>query len=92
VTGEAGWNDGRRAASIVIRHVGSQFEDDLNQQRLRPATTVDAFLAWPLTNHIQLVARGENLFDATVMAGIDEGTVERATPRTFWIGLRFGDF
>jgi outer membrane receptor protein involved in Fe transport len=92
VTGEAGWNDGRRAASIVIRHVGSQFEDDLNQQRLRPATTVDAFLAWPLTNRIQLVARGENLFDATVMAGIDEGTVERATPRTFWIGLRFGDF
>ena len=92
VTGEVGWHDRGRAASIVVRHVGSQFEDDLNRQRLRPATTVDAFLAWPLTSRIQLVARGENLFDATVMAGIDEGTIERATPRTFWIGLRFGDF
>ena len=37
----------------------------------------------------QLDARGENLFDKLVMAGINgDGSIERATPRTLWIGLR----
>jgi vitamin B12 transporter len=92
LTGELGWHDGRRAASLQVRHVGAQFEDDLNQLRLPSATTVDAFLAWPLTKRLQLIARGENLFDATVIAGADsDGTLERATPRTLWIGLRLTD-
>jgi vitamin B12 transporter len=93
LTGEVGWHDGKRAASIFVRHVGVQYEDDLNQRRLRPATTIDAFLAWPLAKRLQLVARGENLLDQTVIAGIgDDGTVERATPRTVWIGVRLSDF
>jgi hypothetical protein len=38
-----------------------------------------------------LEARAENLLDARVVAGISaSGVVERATPRTLWIGLRFG--
>jgi outer membrane receptor protein involved in Fe transport len=92
ISGEIGWHDGGRAASVLIRHVGAQYEDDLNRQKLDPATTVDAFVAWPLTERLQLIARGENLFDATIEAGIDDGTIERATPRTLWIGLRFADF
>ena len=89
LTAEAGWHDGNRAASIEVRHVGAQFEDDLNQLRLPPATTLDAFVAWPLTGRLQVVARGENLLDSTVIAGADsDGTLERATPRTLWIGLR----
>ena len=76
--------------SVVVRHVGAQFEDDLNVDRLKPATTVDAFAAWPLTNKLQIVARGENLFNELVEAGIGgDGSIERATPRTLWIGLRF---
>jgi outer membrane receptor protein involved in Fe transport len=56
---------------------------------LRGATTVDAFASWPLTERLQLVARGENLLNALVMAGINgDGSVERATPRTLWVGLR----
>jgi outer membrane receptor protein involved in Fe transport len=91
LTGELGWHHGNRAVSLLIRHVGSQYEDDLNQRLIRPATTVDAFVAWPLTERLQLVARGENLFNDTVIAGLgSDGTVERATPRTLWIGLRFG--
>ena len=34
--------------------------------------------------------RGQNLFDETVTAALnDDGSVERATPRTVWLGLRF---
>jgi outer membrane receptor protein involved in Fe transport len=93
LTGELGWHDGGRTASLLIRRVGAQFEDDLNTQRMRPATTIDAFVAWPLTKRLQIVARGENLLDETVIAGLgSDGTIERATPRTVWLGLRFAGF
>jgi outer membrane receptor protein involved in Fe transport len=93
LTGEIGWNDRGRSAFIQFRRVGNQFEDDLNDLRLPGATTVDAFAAWPLTNRVQLIARAQNLLDTRVLAGRDsEGTLERATPRTLWIGLRFSSF
>jgi vitamin B12 transporter len=42
-----------------------------------------------LLSGLQLIARGQNLLDKTVDAAInDDGSVERATPRTFWLGLR----
>lgn len=91
LVGEVGWNDQGRSVSLQLRHVGAQFEDDLNQRQLAPATTIDAFVAWPLAQRLQVVLRGENLLNETVDATIgDDGTVERATPRTLWIGLRFG--
>ncbi|MES2137970.1 MAG: TonB-dependent receptor [Pseudomonadota bacterium] len=56
---------------------------------LRPATTFDASASWPLAGRLQIVARGENLTNKLVMAGIGgDGSIERATPRTLWIGLR----
>ena len=83
------WEKGWKGASVVLRRVGSQFDDDLNSDVLEGATTFDASASWPLTERIQFVARGENLTNALVMAGINgDGSVERATPRTFWIGLR----
>ena len=85
----AGWQQGGKGAQLLLRRVGAQFEDDLNTRTLRGATTVDAFASWPLTHRIQLVARGENLFDRLVMAGVNgDDSIERATPRTLWIGLR----
>lgn len=90
LTGGLGWEDSGRSLSVVLRHVGGQFEDDLNQRMLPAATTVDAFGAWPVTCDLQLVLRAENLFDKRVVAGIDgDGAIERATPRTLWIGVRF---
>ena len=84
------WENLRRTVSLVLRHVGGQYEDDLNQRLLPAATTIDGFAAWPLTRHLQIVLRGENLLDERVVAGIDgNGAVERATPRTMWVGLRF---
>lgn len=85
-----GWESGARALSLGLRHVGRQFEDDLNRQSQAPATVMDAFAAWPLTRGLQLVARGENLLDELVVAGIGgDGSIERGTPRTVWLGIRF---
>ncbi len=93
VTGEIGWSERGRAISAFYRHSGAQFEDDRNSLRLAPATTIGAFVAWPLTDRLQLIARGDNLLDETVPAGLDsDGTTERASPRTLWIGLRFRRF
>jgi outer membrane receptor protein involved in Fe transport len=90
LTAGLGWDASGRSVSLVLRRVGGQFEDDLNQRLLPAATTIDAFGAWPVTRDLQLVVRAENLFDARVVAGIDgDGAIERATPRTLWIGLRF---
>ncbi len=85
----ASWQQGGKGAEIALRRIGAQYEDDLNTRTLKGATTVDAFGSWPLTRRLQLIARGENLTNALVMAGIGgDGSIERATPRTLWIGLR----
>jgi outer membrane receptor protein involved in Fe transport len=85
----ASWNQDGKGAQIVVRRVGGQFDDDLNANLLKPATTIDAYASWPLTPRLQLVARGENITNRLVEAGINnDGSVERATPRTLWIGLR----
>jgi len=74
---------------VLIEHVGAQYDDDLNRRRLSPATTVGAFVAWPIGRRFDLTARGENLLGARVVASIgDDATVERATPRTLWLGVR----
>jgi outer membrane receptor protein involved in Fe transport len=85
----AGWERDGKGAQVALRRVGAQYEDDLNARLLKSATTVDASASWPLARRLQFVARAENLTDALVMAGIGaDGSVERATPRTLWIGLR----
>ena len=89
VTGSIGWARAGRSMTLLIEHVGSQYEDDLNERRLRPATTFGAFAAWPVGKGLQLIARAENLLDTTIVAGMaDDGTMERATPRTLWVGIR----
>ena len=90
VAATAAWGDraGRRAA-VTARWVSGQYEDDLNAQRLRGAFTMDAVAAWPLTKRLAIEARAENLANMRVEAAISaDGIVERATPRTLWLGLR----
>lgn len=88
----AAWRGTRGArASLSARYVGGQFEDDLNSQRLDGAVTFDAAASAPLGKRLALELRAENLADARVEAAIGgDGTVERATPRTLWVGLRIG--
>lgn len=90
LTAGVAWHKDGRSLSVTIRHVGAQYEDDLNQDKLPPATTVDAFAAWPILRRLQLFAGAENVLDELVVAGIgSDHSVERATPRTVRIGLRF---
>ncbi len=80
----------RAAASLTLRHLARQFEDDQNRRTLAPATTLDAYVAIPLTAALVVEGRAENLTDAQVQAGISGADlVERATPRTLWLGLRY---
>jgi vitamin B12 transporter len=82
--------DAGAGATLSARYTSSQYEDDLNAQRLPDALTFDAFAAWPLFRGLAIEARAENLTDQRVVAGISgAGIVERATPRTLWIGLRW---
>ena len=86
---EADWDRNGKSLQVMLRHVGSQYEDDLNSRNLGAASVVDASASWPVAERLQLVARGENLGDKLVIAGIaGDGSVERATPRTLWLGLR----
>lgn len=90
VSGTLDWRRDLLAASVTLRHAASQFEDDANSRALAPATTLDAFFSAPLTRSLAVELRGENLFDERVEAGISGAeVVERATPRTLWVGLRF---
>jgi len=78
-------------ASATLRYTGAQFEDDLGRDRLPDALTVDAALRVPVADDLTLEARAENLLDERVVAGISgAGIIERATPRTVWLGLRYG--
>ncbi|SEK98150.1 Outer membrane cobalamin receptor protein [Sphingomonas palmae] len=89
VSATLGWRQDALTASATLRHAARQFEDDANTRTLAPATTVDGYLSLPLTRALALEARAENLFDARVEAGISGANlVERATPRTLWIGFR----
>lgn len=73
----------------TLRYVGKQNEDDLGLLALDDALTLDAGLSWQLAEAISIEARGENLFDELVPAAISSsGIVERATPRTLWVGAR----
>jgi len=83
------WERDGKGLELDLRRIGRQFDDDLNQDSLKGATTLDAFASWPLSPKLQVVVRAENLTNALVIAGIgSDGSVERATPRTLWIGLR----
>ncbi|HEV2867189.1 MAG TPA: TonB-dependent receptor, partial [Allosphingosinicella sp.] len=83
-------SEGGARAALGARYAGVQFEDDLNRQLIPDALTFDATALVPLRGSLALEARAENLTDARVVAGISgAGIIERATPRTLWIGLRW---
>ena len=78
-------------ASVTLRYVGRQYEDDQNARVLDEALTLDASALIPLAKGLALDLRAENLADARVEATVSGANlVERATPRTLWVGLRYG--
>ncbi len=86
-----GWSREALSADVTARYASRQFEDDVNVRRLPDAFTVDASAVWQLTRSVAIEARAENLFDEQMVAGISgAGVLDLGTPRTLWIGLRFG--
>jgi iron complex outermembrane receptor protein len=82
---KSGW-----LASATLRYVGDQYEDDLQTNVLPAATVVDGVVRIPLTRRIALIGRAENVFDARVVTRNQAGSIDLGTPRTLWIGFRFG--
>ncbi|WP_176592471.1 TonB-dependent receptor [Sphingobium sp. EM0848] len=77
--------------SATLRYVSKQYEDDLQAYVLPDALTVDAVARLPLGHGVTLIARGENLFDEKVYTRLGtDGSIDLGTPRTLWIGVRFG--
>ncbi|WP_353216829.1 TonB-dependent receptor [Sandarakinorhabdus sp.] len=88
-SGTADYSGKLFTASATLRHIASQFEDDQNARTLGAATMVDALLLVPIVKGIAIEGRVENLFDAEVQAALSgTGVIERALPRTFWVGAR----
>ncbi|WP_370188682.1 TonB-dependent receptor [Qipengyuania sp.] len=76
--------------SATLRHVGAQFEDDLETDVLPAATTFDAYAQVPLGRKLALVLRGENLTDEDVVTRNQGGSIDLGVPRTLWAGLKVG--
>lgn len=90
-SGTIGWRPRENwLLSVTLRHVGAQFEDDLETDVLPAATTLDAFARVPLWDKLNLVLRGENLFDEKVFTRNQGGSIDLGAPRTVWVGLRYG--
>ena len=77
------------SAHIGVRHIGAQFEDDRNIDRLPPATIVDAVIRYPLGHGLVASARGENLFNVDVVTRNAAGSIDLGNPRTIWLGLQW---
>lgn len=74
--------------SATLRHVGAQYEDDLETDLLPAATTVDLLARAKVVQGVALLARVENLFDAAVVTRNARGSIDLGTPRIMWVGLR----
>jgi len=74
----------------TLRYVGAQYEDDLESDVLKAATTLDLYAEVPLAPRARLVLRAENVTDTQVMTRNQGGSIDLGTPRTLWIGVTFG--
>jgi len=74
--------------AATLRHIGRQFEDDLESSVLPAATTLDTFVEVPLNATLAFVMRGENLTDERVVTRDQAGSIDLGAPRTLWIGVK----
>ncbi len=74
--------------AATLRHVGAQYEDDLETYVLPAATTLDGYMQVPVTGPVALILRAENLTDEDIVTRNQNGSIDLGTPRTFWAGIR----
>lgn len=74
--------------SATLRHVGAQFEDDLESDLLPAATALDMYAEVPLAGPFSLVLRAENVTDVEVITRNQAGSIDLGAPRTLWAGVK----
>ncbi len=74
--------------AATLRHVGAQFEDDLESDLLPAATTLDAYAEVPLAGPFSMVLRAENLTDTQVITRNQARSIDLGAPRTLWAGIK----
>jgi outer membrane receptor protein involved in Fe transport len=90
-SGTASWRlTANTLVALTARHVGAQFEDDLETDVLPAATTLDLFVQVPIARNVALVLRGENLTDEMVITRNQSGSMDYGAPRTVWAGIKLG--
>ncbi|GGD37911.1 TonB-dependent receptor [Croceicoccus pelagius] len=75
--------------STTLRYAGKQFEDDLEENIMPSATTLDAYARIPVAGGVSLVLRGENLTDEEIVTRNQSGSIDLGIPRTVWAGIGF---
>ncbi|MFZ1566554.1 TonB-dependent receptor [Sphingorhabdus sp.] len=86
----ASWKVDGFHGDATLRYIGKQSEDDANIRSLGDALTADIGLGYDLSERLRIDLRGENIFNARVEAAISStGIIERANPRTLWLGVRY---
>lgn len=90
-SGTLRWQPAERTRlALTVRHIGTQFESDLETDALPAVTTVGFYGEVPLLGTISLVVRGENLTDEEIITRNSGGDVDLGVPRTLWGGIRVG--
>lgn len=82
--------DGGPRVGATLRHVSKQYEDDLEVDFLKAATTLDLFADMPIAGRLSAVARVENMLNEEIVTRNQAGSVDLGTPQTLWLGLRYG--
>src|SRR5438552_1572075 len=77
------------AATVLVRRVGAQFEDDLNTLPMGPYTTLDLRISRQVWKHANVFFAVENVLNETyATARTSEGVGSVGAPRMFHGGVR----
>ena len=87
-TAQISLNVARETIAIQTRWSASQFDDDLNQFRLRGYFVADAFVSHALTSSIDVTIAAENLFDRRVEVSATP-VYTLGPPRAVRVGVSF---
>jgi len=76
-------------ASVTVRYIGQQYEDDLNTLSLGSYFVMDAMISRAITKNVELYVAAENLFDRVYTTGrTTDGVISIGSPFTVRGGVR----
>lgn len=76
------------SATVQLRGIGKQYEDDVNQLPMREALLLDLFVSVPVTRWFEIYGAVENVLDETYLVG-RSGVDTIGQPRFIHGGIRF---